>query len=303
MFTCTESARAFSGGIGTWQQNSRVIHATSETPGGSYKRKDVTWEVFSHEPEVVPAPGGKYVMYFTAALRSEHGLCNCCRPGHGPCDGSTGTGDCGRQEGTLTGTGGSGSYMSWTDDPNGNWSAPQLMFQNYHGGDTNFAPLILPNGSIVAMWRHWGGGNGGSRQFLATAADWRDPSSYVQHHTELFPDLGAAGTEDQFVYQDEDENFHAVFHHSECAFAHDCTGVRTRRPSRSHAVALCVASQCTAQARRRNGGWTPPEVMPSPKTGGAGPTLELRGATPLADTTRQRGRGRRYASLTAQPQR
>ena len=60
--------------------------------------------------------------------------------------------------------------------------------------DTNFAPLILKNGSIVAIWyiripaptvyirvparavyirihflrRHWGGGNGGSRQFLAT---------------------------------------------------------------------------------------------------------------------------------------
>eukprot|EP01050_Picozoa_sp_SAG11_P017210 SAG11_NODE_2455_length_3343_cov_2.469482_2_plen_235_part_00 len=124
-------------GIGTWQQNSRVVHATSESPGalcigwggsvavclwsflacsthtcgidmwraifffltapiymvnrylylyigtyvgGSYKRKDVTWEVFSHEPEVVPAPGGTYVMYFTADLRSEHGLCNWCVP-------------------------------------------------------------------------------------------------------------------------------------------------------------------------------------------------------------------------------
>jgi len=124
------------------------------------------------------------------------------------------------------------------------------MFEHYKGGDTNFAPLILANGSIVAMcaarllllllvlllllllllrlrlcgsgsaapahlpvgccsparvcarrWRHWGGGNGGSRQFLATASDWRDPSSYIQHNTELFPDLGAAGTEDQFVYQ------------------------------------------------------------------------------------------------------
>lgn len=61
--------------------------------------------------------------------------------------------------------------------------------------DTNFAPLILHNGSLVAMWRHWGGGNGGSRIFLATASDWRDPSTYVQHHNELFPDLGCAGTE------------------------------------------------------------------------------------------------------------
>ena len=63
------------------------------------------------------------------------------------------------------------------------------------------------------MWRHWGGGNGGSRQFLSTASDWKDPATYIQHNVELFPDLGAAGTEDQFLYADEDGNYHAVFHH------------------------------------------------------------------------------------------
>jgi hypothetical protein len=99
------------------------------------------------------------------------------------------------------------------DPVNGNWSTPVQIFKDYRGGDTNFAPAILPNGSFVAMWRHWGGGNGGSRMFLATGADWSDPDSYVQHQEEIFPDLGAAGTEDQFLYQDEDGHFHAVFHH------------------------------------------------------------------------------------------
>jgi len=195
-------------GIGAWVQNSRIIHATSPTAGGSYTRKDVTWDVFSHEPEVVPGPNGEYVMYFTSNPRSEHGWCNCCRDGQGPCDGSTGPGDC---PGGSPGEG--NSYMSWTTDPNGNWSKPIVIFAGYHGGDTNFAPLILPNGSFVGMWRHWGGGNGGSRQFLATGTDWKDPSTYVQHQVELFPDLGGAGTEDQFVYQDADGNFHAYFHH------------------------------------------------------------------------------------------
>lgn len=31
--------------------------------------------------------------------------------------------------------------------------------------------------------------------------------------TELFPDMGCAGTEDPFVYLDSDDYFHAVFHH------------------------------------------------------------------------------------------
>ena len=263
-------------GIGTWQQNSRVIHATSATPGGVYTRKvrrafqnsprqhtnsrlevgasnassslltrpspaarahtaldaalrqDVTWEVFAHEPEVVPGPNGEYIMFFTADPRSEHGDCNCCRPGVGPCDGSTGPGDCAhsthggprayRWEGAEASGGNKeascvGSCMSYTSDPNGNWSAPQQLFPNYHGSDTNFAPLILPNGSLIGMWRRWGGGKGGSRQFLATASDWKNLSTYIQHDVELFPDLGAAGTEDQFVYVDDDGYFHAVFHH------------------------------------------------------------------------------------------
>jgi len=98
-------------------------------------------------------------------------------------------------------------------DPNGNWSEKVKIFAGYHHNDTNFAPFILSNGSFIALWRKWGVDNGGSRQFLATGSDWKDPSTYVQHQTELFPDLGNAGTEDQFVYQDDDGNFHAYFHH------------------------------------------------------------------------------------------
>ena len=37
-------------GIGAWGQNSRVIRATSDSPGGEYTRSQVVWEVFSHEP-------------------------------------------------------------------------------------------------------------------------------------------------------------------------------------------------------------------------------------------------------------
>ena len=78
-------------------------------------------------------------------------------------------------------------------------------------------------------------GHGGSRVFLATARHWADPSTYLMHrwtnatknvrvskggqpsalqktNAEVFPDLGNAGTEDQFMYQDYDGNYHAYFH-------------------------------------------------------------------------------------------
>merc|ERR1711907_642794 len=51
------------------------------------------------------------------------------------------------------------------------------------------------------------------------ASNWKDPSTYVKHTDSsyskgrLFPDLGPSATEDQFLYQDTDGNFHAYFHH------------------------------------------------------------------------------------------
>jgi hypothetical protein len=52
-------------------------------------------------------------------------------------------------------------------------SAPAQIFKSWRGSDTNFAPLILRNGSMIAMWRLWNAN--GSRMFLATAEDWKDP--------------------------------------------------------------------------------------------------------------------------------
>merc|ERR1719203_1381500 len=108
------------------------------------------------------------------------------------------------------------SYMSYAVPPtekggNWTWSEPQRFFTDYFGSDTNFAPVILANGSLVAIWREWTP-LGGSRPYLATASDWRNVSTYKRHEIELFPDLGAAGTEDPFVYLDKRGNFHAVFH-------------------------------------------------------------------------------------------
>ena len=80
----------------------------------------------------------------------------------------------------------------------GGLQEPSPRATDRHGSDTNFAPLILKNGSLLAIWRSWEAT--GSRCFLATATDWREPSTYVQHHDEVIStDLGTAGTEDPFV--------------------------------------------------------------------------------------------------------
>ena len=276
-------------GIGAWMENSRIVHATAATADGIYTRRDVTWPVFAHEPQVVPGPNGEFVMFFAAAARDDGGLkgwCNCCRPEHGPCDGSTGSDDCPSARAPF---GKHATFMSWSMDPNGGWSWPVKLFNRNIGGDTNFSPLILSNGSLIGLWRKWGVGQGGSRIFLATADDWKNASSYTMHRyrftpakqqktsatksvkrvrlvsAELFPDLGASGTEDQFIYQDNERNFHAYFHNSAyCNPKHPCprpetTSVRGHAAITDH-VTFCPVRlssrdpQCTAAPRRRSGG-------------------------------------------------
>ena len=86
--------------------------------------------------------------------------------------------------------------MSWSMSPEGPWSKPVEIFAGYKGSDTNFAPTILKDGSLIALWREWT--SRGSRVYLATVSNWKDPATYNQHldRGELFPDLGTAGTED-----------------------------------------------------------------------------------------------------------
>jgi len=194
-------------GIEAWSQNSRITLSRSPSPNATFNRTAELWPVFSHEPMVVNGEGGEFVAYFTAQPRPA--TCKCV-------NGSTSPGDCGKIE-----AGGVQRVREGNKDPSwmsystsgilGPWSTPTPLFPGYVGADTNFAPLILTNGSLLGMWRKWTGG--GSRVFLATAADWRNLSTYVQHETELFPDIGTAGTEDMFLYKDNGGVYHAVFHH------------------------------------------------------------------------------------------
>lgn len=195
-------------GINAWAGNSRIIHATSSSANGQYTRKEQVWEAFAHEPEVIRAPSGEFVMFFTY------------KPNYtSPCHckyGSTGPHDCPSNHKNKTATLRAdlmATWMSYSKSANGPWSTPSLIWPDWHASDTNFAATILEDGSLVGLWRSWEAL--GSREFPVTASNWKDPATYKQHldRGELWPDLGAAGTEDQFVYRDQDGHFHAIFHH------------------------------------------------------------------------------------------
>ena len=88
-------------GINSWTTNSRIVHATcvlesstdeidiaSATASCEFKRKDVVWPRFAHEPNVVRAPSGEWVMYWTGSedrsAAAQPPLCSVCTDGITP---------------------------------------------------------------------------------------------------------------------------------------------------------------------------------------------------------------------------
>ena len=190
-------------GINSWTENSHVIRATSAPAGGAYTRVDDArsgeiFAVFSHEPNAVRDPTtGEWAIFFTYKVPSTRPICNCT-------DGSTVPRSCGKTKGEGP------TFVSWSAAPEGPWTEPLLLIDT--GGrqaDTNLAPVILANGSLVGIWRN---SQSGSTPHLVTATHWKNASSYVFDSAELFPTLGSLGAEDPALYFDRFGRYHALFH-------------------------------------------------------------------------------------------
>jgi hypothetical protein len=192
-------------GISSWTYNSRIVHATSPTPLGRFQREEEFSGVFSHEPTAVRDPGTReWAVFYTAATPSGRPVCNCS-------DGSS-TAACG----SLPRYGKQGpTFVTWASQPSGPWTAPlQLFEEGARQADTNLAPLIFPNGSLLGIWRTHPGASPGSIPHLVTAGHWKNASSYAWHSSPMLP-LSLpedVGLEDPALYRDSRGGFHALFH-------------------------------------------------------------------------------------------
>eukprot|EP00937_MAST-01D_sp_MAST-1D-sp2_P006098 g6098.t1 len=209
-------------GIGAWLSNSVVAHSISKTLLGPYKRQATVFPAFAHEPSVARAPSGELVMFFTSTVWSgdpRHGAgAYDFTAGQAPVPGGN-TAYCDKcVDGRTTGCAGGRNwsmalptFMSSTSTPadSTSWSAPVAVpgVQLSPLIDTNMSPWILPNGSVLALWR-----NDDDRGSLhtATAADWRQPDSYVQAGDQSHP--LEPGTEDPHIWRDAKGRFHCITH-------------------------------------------------------------------------------------------
>jgi len=181
--------------MNVWLSNSRVVHATSKDPASEpFLRQGVVAPVFAHEPIAQRAPTGEYVVWYTAVLPAGK------LPVQGgqPCVGCT-TGNSLAECGTDANRNASinlPTYMVYSKHPAGPWSNPQMVPGTDVFADSNFAPTLNADGSLVALARH----------NVYKARDWRNMSSY--RVVGSWDDEG----EDPFVWVDAKGVYHNIVH-------------------------------------------------------------------------------------------
>lgn len=182
-------------GINTWLSNSIVIHATSPDPTRvPFSRASVVQGAFAHEPIAARASTGEFVVFFSAVLPPNplpvRGGQPCAGCANGISVAKCGT-DSNRNASVMLPT-----YMVYSENPDGPWTAPAMIPGTDVFADSNFAPWINADGTLVALTRHQ----------VWHAADWRNVTTYSVVGT--WSDTG----EDPFIWRDSNAVFHNIIH-------------------------------------------------------------------------------------------
>ena len=188
-------------GINVWQPNSIVVHSqsTKSRDGiASYERKEIIDTIFSHEPDVIRAPTGEYVIYYSHVWPPPTGTidvdpCTNCNDGITiECSASMNH----THEYIIY------TWMRYADNPNGPWSEAQYI-PTADGIDSNLAGYIYPNGSFIGIFRT---GNYISGMY---ADNWKNNASYRWYNVTLTPPNHG---EDPFMWMDENNILHTIWH-------------------------------------------------------------------------------------------
>jgi hypothetical protein len=237
-------------GIGSWTRNSRVVLSSAANATAKFVFEKELFGVFSHEPVATRAPTGEFVVFFTTTRYGcgAYGECvpspfNATGPNPGGptcwtgCSGGVTSPSCYDEDQDHRGRPSIRfpTYMAWARDPLGPYSDPVMVYNgsDHAGlstsegatGDTNMAPVIYSDGSLLGLWRGSRYPDPSQYQYVVTAAHWRDPASYhwgtATRANNVFPSLaqkassGAfynCGIEDPSLWLDARGIVHAIVH-------------------------------------------------------------------------------------------
>lgn len=185
-------------GIGAWEQNSRIVRASSATPGGEYVVEEQIKPPFAHEPVLQRLADGRWLLYSIGNATSAKPPRTDCVRGYSPLH--AGNGFVAAIPDEIFVSEGPGLSVSWTRVPVD--VNPQLGHpgQNGDGGDINPAPLVFENGSVVMMWR---GGDHWYDVHLAHSSNWSRGPYQSSLAGSCFTNINTQhhGVEDPFMYR------------------------------------------------------------------------------------------------------
>lgn len=200
-------------GIDHWSPNSAIVHATSMSgPAGPYTRQSVAVVPFAHNPKVVRAPDGTWLMYTIGVNVDASDLFNCtsspksremlppAAPGRTPKNLESNV-----TLYTATSLGG-----PWTrfgivlgPDNEGKWDEDT----------SNPSPWVLKNGTVLLMYRGCvvaGGGCDKEYIGIASAPSWKGPYTRLGGGKPILPAISA---EDPSLWVDSRGHFHFLMHY------------------------------------------------------------------------------------------
>ena len=208
------SEMAAGAGIRSWITNSQIVHAVADDPTQPWKfnRKEVVFPVWAHEPSVIRAPTGEYVMYYSTSSFHTQNQSNI------PCTGKVCSGRNGvsadwcpwdsqcslpKEKWQIQ------TAMSWSWSPEGPWSEPVKLPSPVHH-DLNVACVILQNSSLTCL----------GRQGRIVAKHWKAGGPYTSGNPKHQDQLqainrgGAArvGVEDPYLWLDKRQTLHTIGH-------------------------------------------------------------------------------------------
>lgn len=214
--------------ISHWSPNSAIIHAISTTGAdGPYSRKDVAVPPFAHNPKVVQAPDGTWLMYTIGVKLAPSDLTNCSKSKGDLAGGAAAAAEAvavpappspsPHKPGRNPGNRESNVTLYTSQSLEGPWTKFGVVlgpdFEGTWDEDTsNPSPWVLANGTILLMYRGCivgGGGCHSEYMGIASAPDWRGPYTRIGSG----PILPKVMAEDPSLWVDKRGNFHYLMHY------------------------------------------------------------------------------------------
>lgn len=224
-------------GLDSYEHNSAVVHAVSDTPEGPYTiapskhtlgaaanySSSLVVPPFAHNPTVVQAPNGSWVLYHIGCGMRQKKPYTGCRNGTTPLkpppqDFASMPGPVLPSTNNYTCSGGYGDppNVFVTDDlARGPWRMHGLAVRtsSWMTHMDNPAPVIHPNGSVLLLARKWA--KTSSTIGVVHAPRWDADGTEGPQDVYSLPEKKldfAHSVEDPFTWVDSRGNYHAIFH-------------------------------------------------------------------------------------------